>query len=76
MPAGIYRVEIDKSAEQPYLRLIKNQNIVAVDLAIVLPARGKGTTSAQITKVAGKEFIRIRVRSGDKWYLAYMSKVH
>ena len=72
VPSGIYKLEIDETADQPYLRLIKNQKIVATDLAIVLPARGSGKTSVQLTKVAGKELIRIRARHGENWYFAYL----
>lgn len=70
--SGVYTLEIDDTAEQPYLRLIKNKKIVATDLALILPARGPGKTSVQVTKVAGKELIRIRARHGDKWYFAYL----
>jgi hypothetical protein len=71
--AGVYKIEIDETAEQPYLRLIKNEKMVATDLAILLPARGPGKTSVQVVKIAEKEFIRIRARYGDRWYFAYLS---
>ena len=70
--SGVYKLEIDETADQPYLRLIRNQKIVATDVAIVLPARGSGKTSVHLTKVAGKELIRIRARHGEKWYFAYL----
>jgi hypothetical protein len=70
--AGLYRIEIDESADRPYLRLTQNQKIVAADVAIVLPARGSGKTSVGITKLKGKEFIRIQARHRNKWYFVYI----
>ena len=70
--SGYYRIEIDESADKPYLRLIQNEKIVATDVAIVLPARGSGKTSVRLTKLKGKEFIRIQARQGNKWYFVYI----
>jgi hypothetical protein len=70
--SGVYRVEIDESADKPYLRLIQKEKIVATELAIVLPARGSGKTSARITKLKGKEFVRIQARFRNKWYFVYV----
>jgi len=71
---GVYALNIDETSERPYLQLIKNGKLIATDLAIVLPAKGAGKTSVQVTKVAGKEFVRIRARHGDKWFFAYLEK--
>jgi hypothetical protein len=70
--SGVYRIEIDESAEKPYLRLIQKEKIIATELAIVLPARGSGKTSARITKLKGKEFVRIQARFRNKWYFVYV----
>lgn len=69
---GTYALNIDESSQSPYLQLIKNGKLIATDLAIILPAKGDGKTSAQVTKVAGKEFVRIRARHGNKWLIAYL----
>ncbi|MCI0413906.1 hypothetical protein L0222_14035 [bacterium] len=72
--SGVYALNIDETSDRPYLQLSKNGNLIATDLVIVLPARGDGKTSVQITKVAGKEFIRIRARHEDQWFFAYLEK--
>ena len=72
VPSGVYRLEIDESAESPYLRLIQNEKIVATEVAIVLPARGSGKTSVRLTKLKGKDFIRIQARQGNQWYFVYI----
>ena len=71
---GTYTIQIVDGAEGPYLQLSKGDQVVAKDLAIVIPAKGAGKTSVQIAKIAGQEFVRIRVRHGDHWYYAYMEK--
>ncbi len=71
---GEYTLNLDETPDRPYLQLIKNGNLIATDIAIVLPARGAGKTSVQLTKVAGKEFVRIRARHGEKWFFAYLEK--
>ena len=70
--AGAYTIEIDESADKPYLRLIQNKKIIATDRAIVLPARGSGKTSVRLTKLKGKDFVRIQARHGNKWYFVYI----
>ena len=70
--AGLYTLELDETAEKPYLRLIRNEKMIAADVAIVLPARGPGKTSVSITKAGRKELIRIRARHGEQWYFAYL----
>jgi hypothetical protein len=70
--AGLYTLEIDDTADKPYLRLLRNEQMIAAEVAIVLPARGPGKTSVSITKVGKKELIRIRARHGDHWYFAYL----
>jgi hypothetical protein len=75
VPKGVYALNIDETSKTPYLQLIKNGKLIATDLAIILPAKGKdGKTSAQVTKIAGKEFVRIRARYEDKWFFAYLEK--
>ena len=71
---GQYTLNLDETPDRPYLQLIKNGNLIATDIAIVLPAKGAGKTSVQLTKVAGKEFVRIRARHGEKWFFAYLEK--
>lgn len=72
VPSGLYTLEIDETADKPYLRLIRNEQMIAADIAIVLPARGSGKTSVAITRVGKKELIRIRARHGSQWYFAYL----
>jgi len=74
VPSGVYILNIDEASERPYLQLIRSGKLIATDLAIVLPARGAGKTSVQVTKVAGKEFVRIRARHENKWFFAYLEK--
>ena len=71
---GTYVLKIDESSQTPYLQLIKNGKLIATDIAIILPAKGDGKTSAQVTKIAGQEFVRIRARHGDKWFIVYLEK--
>lgn len=72
VPSGAYKVEIDESPDKPYLRLIQKEKIVATEMAIVLPARGSGKTTVRLTKLKGKEFVRIQARQGNKWYFVYI----
>jgi hypothetical protein len=76
VPKGVYSLNIDETSRTPYLQLIKNGKLIATDLAIILPAKGDGKTSAQLTKIAGKEFVRIRARHEDKWFFTYIKKTH
>jgi len=73
---GMYMIQIVDGAEGPYLQLSKGSDVVAKDLAIVIPARGSGRNSVQIANIAGQEFLRIRVRSGENWYYAYLVRSH
>ena len=70
--SGSYRIEIDESPDKPYLRLIQKEKIVATEMAIVLPARGSGKTNVRLTRLKGKEFVRIQARQGNKWYFVYI----
>jgi hypothetical protein len=70
---GMYKIEIVDGQEGPYIQLSKSGEAIQKDLAIVIPARGTvSKPQVQIAKVVGQEFYRIRIRSGDKWYYAYM----
>lgn len=72
--SGTYTIQIVDGTEGPYLQLSKGGEVVAKDLAIVIPAKGPGRDSVQVAKIAGQEFVRIRVRHGDNWYYAYLEK--
>ena len=70
---GMYNVQIVDGQEGPYIQLSKGGEVVQKDLAIVIPARGNvSRPQVQIAKVVGQEFYRIRIRSGENWYYAYM----
>jgi hypothetical protein len=70
---GTYGISIVDGQEGPYIQLSKGGEAVQKDLAIVIPARGTvNRPQVQIAKVVGQEFYRIRIRSGDSWYYAYM----
>jgi hypothetical protein len=72
---GLYNVQIVDGDEGSNIQLSKDGQVVAKDLAIVIPARGTASRpQVQITRIANQEFLRIRVRSGDKWYYAYMKR--
>jgi hypothetical protein len=71
---GTYTIQLEDGAEGMYLQLTKGGTVVAKDLAIVIPASGPGKTSVQIARITGQEFLRIRVRSGDNWYYAYLER--
>ena len=73
---GMYTIQIVEGEEGNYLQLSKDGNVVAKDVAIVIPASGPGKTAVQIARITGQEFLRIRVRSGDNWYYAYMERKH
>ena len=74
---GLYNVQlIVDDAEGSTIQLSKDGQVVAKDLAIVIPARGTASSpQVQITRIANQEFLRIRVRSGDNWYYAYMKRI-
>ena len=74
---GAYTISIVDGEEGPYLQLSKGGNVVAKDLAIVIPAKGPaGKPQVQIARITGQEFLRIRVRSGANWYYAYLLRQH
>ncbi len=72
--SGVYAIQLEEGAEGPFIQLSKAGNVVAKDLAIVIPAKGAGKTSVQVAKIAGQEFVRIRIRHGENWYYAYLQK--
>jgi hypothetical protein len=73
---GMYAVSIVDGEEGKYIQLSKDGQAVAKDLAIVIPARGTAAKpQVQITRIAGQEFLRIRIREGDSWYYAYMKRL-
>jgi hypothetical protein len=73
---GTYNVQIVEGSEGPYIQLSKDGEVVQKDLAIVIPARGSvSRPQVQVAKIAGQEFVRIRIRSGENWYYAYMEVV-
>lgn len=70
---GMYTVQIVDGEEGSYIQLSKGGEVIQKDLAIVIPARGTvSRPQVQIAKVVNQEFYRIRIRSDDKWYYAYM----
>lgn len=69
---GSYKISIEQGTDGPTLALSKNGSVVASDLAIVIPAKSAGQKSVQIAKIAGQNFLRIRVRSESNWYYAYL----
>ena len=72
---GKYNVEIVDGEDGSYIQLSKDGQAVAKDLAIVIPARGSvSRPQVQISRIANQEFLRIRIRSGDKWYYAYLKR--
>ena len=71
---GTYTISIVEGEGGPWLQLSKGGQVVAKDLAIMIPAKSPGKTSVQVAKIAGQEFVRIRVRHGDNWYYAYLVK--
>jgi hypothetical protein len=73
---GMYNIQVVDGAEGAYIQISKGGQVVQKDLAIVIPARGGSVSrpQVQITKVAGQEFYRIRIRHGDSWYYAYLKK--
>ena len=73
---GTYALEIIDGPEGPYIQLSKGGEVVQKDLAIVIPAQGTvKKPQVQIAKIAGQNFVRIRVRQGENYYYAYMELV-
>ena len=72
---GLYNIQIIDGPEGAYIQLSKNGQVVAKDLAIVIPARGSvSRPQVEITRIANQEFLRIRIRHGDSWYYAYLKR--
>jgi hypothetical protein len=70
---GSYMIQIVTESEGPYIVLNKGGQVVSKDLAIQIPAGGSvKKPQVQIAKIAGQDFLRIRIRSGNMWYYAYM----
>lgn len=73
---GMYNIQVVDGAEGPYIQLSKGDQVVQKDLAIVIPAKGGSVShpQVQISKIAGQEFYRIRIRHADSWYYVYLKK--
>lgn len=73
VPAGMYTISIEENPADAFLELWKGETAVARERAIVLPARGSDNTTTVASVKAGKlEFVRIRARNEDKWYIVYL----
>lgn len=72
---GSYLIQIVEGQDGTYLQLSKGGEVVQKDLAIVIPARSKvGRPQVEIARIANQEFLRIRIRSGENYYYAYMER--
>ena len=71
--AGIYEIRIEHESDSAFIELITAGNVVAKEPAIVLPARGTGTTTVTSVKAGKRDFVRIRVRGEANWYIAYLA---
>jgi hypothetical protein len=70
---GTYAISIVKETDGPYIVLSKGGQVVAKDLSIEIPAASSiSKPQVQIAKIAGQDFLRVRIRSGSMWYYAYM----
>jgi hypothetical protein len=73
-PASTYAVVIEDQATG-VLQLLKGNEIMASEPAIVLPAQGPDEITAIVVKTAKHEYVRIRVRHDDSWYVVYLPVV-
>lgn len=70
---GSYMLQIVKEDAGPYIVVSKDGQVVSKDLSIEIPAGSSvKKPQVQIAKIAGQEFLRVRIRSGSMWYYAYM----
>lgn len=70
---GSYEIQIVKESDGPYIVLSKENQVIAKGLAIELPANSTvNKPQVQISKLAGQDFLRLRIRSRNLWYYAYM----
>jgi hypothetical protein len=70
---GMYAISIVKETDGPYIVLSKGGQVVAKDLSIEIPASGNvSRPQVQIAKIAGQDFLRVRIRTGNLYYYAYM----
>ena len=70
---GTYLIQIVTEKDGPYIVLNKGGQVVSKDLAIQIPASGSAKKpQVQIAKIAGQDFVRIRILSGNMYYYAYM----
>lgn len=70
---GSYLLQIVKEDAGPYIVVSKGGQAVSKDLSIEIPAGSSvKNPQVQIAKIAGQDFLRVRIRSGNMWYYAYM----
>jgi len=70
---GMYMIQIVTEKDGPYIVLNKGGNVVAKDLSIQIPASGSAKKpQVQIAKIAGQDFLRVRILNGNMYYYAYM----
>jgi len=73
---GMYKIRTEENSGDSYLELVKGEKVIAKEPAIMLPARGSGKTSIVSVRTGARDFVRIRARGGDKWFLVYFNIQH
>jgi len=68
--AGTYAIQIQY--DSGFLQLLKGDEVLASERAIVLPARGEDEITTTIVKTAKREYVRIRVRNDNTWFIVYL----
>jgi hypothetical protein len=68
VPAAKYAIRIESNA----IELVKGDEVIANEPAIILPAAGPDETTITVMKSKKQDYVRIRVRFDKTWYIVYL----
>ena len=68
IPAATYTIRVESNS----IQLVKENEILATEPAIVLPAAGSDETTISVVKTKKQDYVRIRTRFDRTWYIVYL----
>lgn len=71
---GTYNFQLVEGSDGEYIQISKADKVIAKQIAIIIHATEAAEKPViQITKPDNRNYLRIRIRSGENWYFAYMT---
>ena len=71
VPAGTYAIRL-QNGEPPAVEFLKDNEVVASETPIVLPAGGEDEVTITVVKSKKHDYVRIRIRNDSTWYIVYL----